>query len=107
MILTHATSHSRSGLDPCLLFATFETMLSQLRSTGEINISSFAKHLSSKHDLALSSVDQYIYLHDTVAAAIGKFLVLISNWLGKYFAIRMYFPFSFRMWTFTWSHPNT
>ena len=74
IILTHATSHSRSGLDPCLLFATFETMLSQLRSTGEINISSFAKHLSSKHDLALSSVDQYIYLHDTVAAAIGKFI---------------------------------
>ena len=45
-------------------------MLSQLRSTGEINISSFSKHLSSRHDLALSSVDQYIYLHDTVAAAI-------------------------------------
>ena len=58
------------GLDPCLLFATFETMLSQLRSTGEINISSFSKHLSSRHDLALSSVDQYVYLHDTVAAAI-------------------------------------
>jgi len=61
---------SRIGLDPCLLFATFETMLSQLRSTGEINISSFSKHLSSRHDLALSSVDQYVYLHDTVAAAI-------------------------------------
>ena len=47
-------------------------MLSQLRSTGEINISSYAKHLSSRHDLALSSVEQYVYLHDTVAAAIGK-----------------------------------
>jgi len=62
--------HSRSGVDPCLLFATFETMLSQLRASGEINISSYSKHLSSRHDLALSSVDQYIYAHDTLAAAI-------------------------------------
>ena len=60
-----------------MLFATFETMLSQLRSTGEINISSYAKHLSSRHDLALSSVEQYVYLHDTVAAAIGKLLFTI------------------------------
>ena len=67
---TYFISNFRIGLDPCLLFATFETMLSQLRSTGEINISSFSKHLSSRHDLALSSVDQYVYLHDTVAAAI-------------------------------------
>lgn len=62
--------HFRSGLDACLLFATFETMLSQLRCSGEINISSYAKHLSSKNDLALSSVDQFVYAHDTLAAAI-------------------------------------
>ena len=45
-------------------------MLSQLRSSGEINISSYSKHLSARHDLALSSTDQYIYEHDTLAAAI-------------------------------------
>ena len=45
-------------------------MLSQLRSSGEINISNYSKHLSSRQDLALSSVDHYIYAHDTLAAAI-------------------------------------
>lgn len=60
----------RMGIDPCLVFATFETMLAQLRSSGEINISSYAKHLSAVQDLALTSVDQFIYTHDTLAAAI-------------------------------------
>merc|ERR1711860_447971 len=61
---------SRSGMDPCLLFSTFESMLSQLRYSGEINISSYAKHLSATRDAALTSVDAYIYAHDTLAAAI-------------------------------------
>ena len=60
----------RSGMDPCLLFSTFESMLSQLRYSGEINISSYAKHLSATRDSALTSVDAYIYAHDTLAAAI-------------------------------------
>ena len=45
-------------------------MLSQLRASGEINISSFSKHVSKVQNLALTSVDQYIYAHDTLAAAI-------------------------------------
>ena len=45
-------------------------MLSQLRTSGEINISNYSKHLSGRQELALSSVDQYIYAHDTIAAAI-------------------------------------
>ena len=52
----------RSGVDPCLLFATFETMLSQLRSSGEINISSYSKHLSSRHDLG-THLDNYFNFH--------------------------------------------
>lgn len=45
-------------------------MLCQLRASGEINVSSFSKHLNNVHDLALTSVDQYIFTFDTLAAAI-------------------------------------
>lgn len=62
--------HSRSGLDPCILYATLETMLSELRCRGELNVSHYSKHLSAESDLALSSADQYVYVHDTLAAAI-------------------------------------
>jgi hypothetical protein len=50
--------HFRNGLDSCLLYATFETMLEQIRCRREVNVSGFSRHLASTHDLALSSVDQ-------------------------------------------------
>ena len=51
---------SRNGLDSCLLYATFETMLDELRCRREINVSNYSRHLATTHDLALSSVDQVI-----------------------------------------------
>lgn len=48
----------RNGLDSCLLFATFETMLEQLACRKEVNVSNYSKHVAKTHDLALNSVEQ-------------------------------------------------
>ncbi|XP_040572850.2 putative receptor-type tyrosine-protein phosphatase mosPTP-1 isoform X2 [Lepeophtheirus salmonis] len=62
--------HSRVGMDSCIIFLTLNTLLCQIRSRGEVNVPSYSRHISGIHDLALSSVESYIYIHDTLSVAI-------------------------------------
>eukprot|EP00090_Calanus_glacialis_P045882 TRINITY_DN8764_c0_g1_i1.p1 TRINITY_DN8764_c0_g1~~TRINITY_DN8764_c0_g1_i1.p1 ORF type:complete len:894 (-),score=170.55 TRINITY_DN8764_c0_g1_i1:336-3017(-) len=62
--------YSRSGLDPAIYFMCLDTMLGQMRDTGDTNLSNYIKHLSSRHGLGLSSTELYVDLHDTLAWAI-------------------------------------
>ncbi|TRY71536.1 hypothetical protein TCAL_12498, partial [Tigriopus californicus] len=61
---------SRNGLDSCLVYAKLHTMLDQIQARGEVNIPCYSRHLSSVNDVALSSVDQFIYVHDVLAEAV-------------------------------------
>ena len=60
----------RCGLDPAIYFMCLDTMLGQMRDTGDTNLSNYTKHLSSRHGLGLSSTELYVDLHDTLAWAI-------------------------------------
>lgn len=73
--------HSRLGPDPALAYVVLETMLAQVRFRGEVNLPSYARHLSASHGLALSSADLYVYLHDLLAEAVecGQLHSVMAN----------------------------
>ncbi len=56
-------------MDACLVYAILETCLAQLSASGDVNIPSYSRHVASRQQLALSSVEQYVYVHDALAHA--------------------------------------
>ena len=60
----------RSGVNPAIYFMCLDTMLGQMRSTGDTNLSHYSRHLAVKHGMRLSSTEMYIHLHDILAWAI-------------------------------------
>lgn len=47
-----------------------DTMLSQLHSNGDLNLTNYSVHLSVNHGFTMSSIDHHVYLHDVLADAI-------------------------------------
>eukprot|EP00090_Calanus_glacialis_P045884 TRINITY_DN8764_c0_g1_i5.p1 TRINITY_DN8764_c0_g1~~TRINITY_DN8764_c0_g1_i5.p1 ORF type:complete len:888 (-),score=166.51 TRINITY_DN8764_c0_g1_i5:697-3360(-) len=61
--------YSRSGINPAVYFMCLDTMLGQMRDTGDINLSHYSKQLAVRHGLRLSNTEMYIHLHDILAWA--------------------------------------
>ena len=61
---------SRAGLDSCLIYSSLESNLAQAHERGDINLTSYARHVAVRSGLALSSVEQHIFLHDVLAEAV-------------------------------------
>ena len=59
----------RSGINPAVYFMCLDTMLGQMRDTGDINLSHYSKQLAVRHGLRLSNTEMYIHLHDILAWA--------------------------------------
>ena len=57
----------RSGLDPCLIYATLHSVLDQVAARGDANVPHYARHISTHNDVALSDVNGYVYLHEVLA----------------------------------------
>ncbi len=64
-------------MDSCLVYAALESCLAQLSHRGELNAGSFARHCAARHALALSSVEQHVYVHDVLAEA-AEFGALVA-----------------------------
>jgi len=62
--------YSSSGVNPAIYFMCLDTMLAQIRSSGDTNLSHYSKHLAVRHGLRLSNTEMYIHLHDILAWAI-------------------------------------
>ena len=51
------------GLDPCVFWVCLDTMVRQLRATGDTNLASYSRHLATHHQLQLSSCQLYIQVN--------------------------------------------
>ena len=51
------------GLDPCVFWLCLDTMVRQLRATGDTNLASYSRHLATHHQLQLSSCQLYIQVN--------------------------------------------
>ena len=60
----------RAALDAALFYASLDSVLAQMRATGDANLAHYSRTVASEHGLVLSSVEMYMGLHDILAAAI-------------------------------------
>ena len=51
------------GPDPCVFWVCLDTMVRQLRATGDTNLASYSRHLATHHQLQLSSCQLYIQVN--------------------------------------------
>ena len=61
--VTAVCSMFQLGLDPCVFWVCLDTMVRQLRATGDTNLASYSRHLATHHQLQLSSCQLYIQVN--------------------------------------------
>ena len=61
--VTALCSMLQLGLDPCVFWLCLDTMVRQLRATGDTNLASYSRHLATHHQLQLSSCQLYIQVN--------------------------------------------
>jgi hypothetical protein len=66
----------RAGSNGPLFYICLQTMMRQMEQTGDLNLSSYSRHLATQ-GVSLSSPDYYICLHDTLALILDYGYTLI------------------------------
>jgi len=57
-------------VDPALYYVTIDSVLAQMRSTGDVNPGHYSRTIAQAHGLTLSCPEVYMGLHDALAVAI-------------------------------------
>ena len=66
------------GPDPCVFWVCLDTMVRQLRATGDTNLASYSRHLATHHQLQLSSCQLYIQVNRYPPLSIISIIYIIS-----------------------------
>lgn len=56
--------------DAALYYVSLDSVLGQMRATGDANLAHYSRTLAQNHSMCLSSVQMYVALHDILATAI-------------------------------------